>query len=140
MPEPTVYWLDLPYQRPPLRSNDSFLHPAHKASVVRKVREDVTQLAKSQGMEPGTHLVVQLHYAPGHNRKMDSHNLHPTVKACVDALARGKRKDWVGLELVPDDTDDFVTILTPQIHRPPEPGPRCWLIVKVLHDTPGGGQ
>jgi crossover junction endodeoxyribonuclease RusA len=132
-----VYRLDLPYQRPPLRSNDSHADPRARGRIVKQVRNDVMLLAKSAGMKPGSHMVIQLHYAPGHNRKMDSHNLHPTVKACVDALARGKRKDWVGLEIVPDDDDRYVTVLTPVIDRPPEPGPRCWLIVQVHHDTTG---
>lgn len=96
-----------------------------------EVRKAVMVLARAAKVPAGEHLTVQLHYAPGARIKMDSHNLHPTVKACVDALARGKRRDWVGLELVPDDTDEFVTILSPQIHYPPEPGPKCWLTLEV---------
>jgi crossover junction endodeoxyribonuclease RusA len=127
----TTYRLDLPWPRPPLRSNDSHGNRYAKAKLVKTVRTAVMLLAKNAKVPAGDHLTVQLHYAPGQNTRMDSHNLHPTVKACVDALARGKRRDWVGLELVPDDTDQYVTILTPQIHYPPATGPRCWLTVEV---------
>jgi crossover junction endodeoxyribonuclease RusA len=126
----TTYRLDLPWPRPPLRSNDR-RHWRKQAEIVATVRKAVVVLALNAKMPYGDHLTVQLHYAPGARTRMDSHNLHPTVKACVDALARGKRRDWVGLELVPDDTDEFVTILAPQIHYPPEPGPKCWLTVEV---------
>lgn len=132
MTEPTTtFRLDLPWERPPLRSNGSHGSFYAKARIVKEIRLTVMLLAKNAKIPVGDHLTVQLHYAPGKNTRMDSHNLHPTVKAAVDALARGKRRDWVGLELVPDDTDRFVTILTPQIHYPPEPGPKCWLTVEV---------
>lgn len=97
----------------------------------REVRSTVAWLAKQAKIPSGSHLTIQLHYAPGRRQRMDSHNLHPTVKACVDALARGPRKDWVGLDLVPDDTDEYVTIEPPKIWWPPAKGPRCWLTVEV---------
>lgn len=130
MSAPVIFRLDLPWPRPPLRSNDR-RYWRKQAEVVAGVRDAVMMLARAAKIPASNHLTVQLHYAPGRRTRMDSHNLHPTVKACVDALARGKRRDWVGLELVPDDTDEFVTILTPQIHYPPEPGPKCWLTVEV---------
>lgn len=135
------YTLNLPWTRPPLRSNDRWGHPAQRGRVVREVRETTMWLAKQAKIPCGQHLVVQLHYAPGKRIKQDSHNLHDTVKACVDALAKPDRRrdvsnprshEWVGLQLVPDDDDRFVTIRTPQLHWPPEPGPRCWLTVEVL--------
>lgn len=130
IPDGRTYRLDLPWLRPPLRSNDR-RHFRAQAREVAAVRGTVMLLAKAEKIPAGNHLTVQLHYAPGRRTRMDSHNLHPTVKAAVDALARGKRRDWVGLELVPDDTDEFVTILNPAVHYPPEPGPRCWLTVEV---------
>lgn len=128
--ETLTFTIPLPWPRPPLRSNDR-RHFRQQADIVANVRTSVMVLARAAKIPPGKHLTVQLHYAPGRDIRMDSHNLHPTVKACVDALARGKRKDWVGLELVPDDTDEFVTIRSPQIHPPPTGGPRCWLTVQV---------
>lgn len=124
-----IYTIHLPWKRPPLRSNDR-RHWRAQAELVAQVRSDVAKLARSQNIPKGEHVTAQLHYAPGRRVRIDSHNLHPTVKACVDALAKG-RKDWVGLQLVPDDTDEYVTILTPKIHFPPEVGPRCWLTVEV---------
>lgn len=136
----TMWTLVLPWTRPPLRSNDRFGDPRARARVVRQVRDTVTVLGKHHKLPTGKHLTVQLHYAPGTWQRMDSHNLHDTVKACVDALAKPTRRvdphnprsrPWVGLQLVPDDDDRYVTVLTPQIHRPPTAGPRTWLTVEV---------
>lgn len=133
------YTLVLPWSRPPLRSNDRQHHMA-RARATRQVRETVMWLAKQQHMVAGIHLTVQLHYAPGTNRRMDAHNLHPTVKACVDAMATPTRRvdpgkpgsnPWVGLQLVPDDTADYVTVREPRIHPANVPGPQCWLHVEV---------
>jgi crossover junction endodeoxyribonuclease RusA len=134
-----TYRLDLPWSRPPLRSNDR-RHWRQQATEVATVRAAVYLLAKQAKIPQGSHLTVTLHYAPGHSIKIDSHNLHPTVKAAVDAIASPPRKinprkrmskPWVGLQLVPDDDDRYVTVAVPEIHRPPEPGPRCWLTVEV---------
>lgn len=133
------YTLVLPWPRPPLRSNDRQHHMA-RARTTRQVRETVAWLGKQQHMRPGRHLTVQLHYAPGTNRRMDAHNLHATVKVCVDALATPTRRlnprksgshPWIGLQLVPDDTADYVTAPEPIIHPASVPGPQCWLDVKV---------
>lgn len=128
---PLFFELRLPWPRPPLTSNGGHGNRYARAKIVKNIRETVMYLAMSAKIPAGQHLTVQLHYAPGRRARIDGHNLHPTVKACVDALARGKRRDWIGLELVPDDTDEFVTIERPKIHPPPEPGPRCWLTVQV---------
>jgi len=44
----------------------------------------------------------------------------------ADALGRG-RKDWIGLDLVPDDTKEWMAKLTPAIIDPPARG--MWLDV-----------
>jgi crossover junction endodeoxyribonuclease RusA len=131
--------IDLPWPRPLLNSNSMPIHPHARGRLVRQVQRDVMLLARHHKIPNGRHLTIQLHYAPGSWQRMDSHNLHPTVKAAVDALARPARKldprkpaaAWIGLSLVPDDTDEYVTILAPQIVRPPTPGPRCWLTIEV---------
>ena len=114
---------------PPLTANDR-LHFMVRSSRTRLIREEVTQAAKAAGIPVCEHLTVRLHYAPGDNRRRDEDNLYPTFKAACDALARGPRRDWVGLELVPDDTAEHMTKLAPVIH----PGPgirRLWLTVEV---------
>jgi crossover junction endodeoxyribonuclease RusA len=114
---------------PPLTANDR-LHRMAEARRVRLVRECVAARATVARIPTATHLTVQLHYAPGDNRRRDADNLYPTFKAACDALARGPRRDWVGLELVPDDTPEHMTKLAPVIH----PGPgvrRLWLTVEV---------
>lgn len=132
------YRIDLSYERPPLRSNGGHGNRYVRSRIVRDLIDEVMTKARALHIPHCSHLTIQLHYAPGRRQHIDSHNLHPTVKPCVDALARPARqvKDhrhiWRGLSLVPDDTDEYVTILTPQIHFPPEPGPRCWLTI-----TPG---
>ncbi len=135
-----AFRIDLPWQRPLLNSNSMPSNPRARGRIVQQVQHDVMYLAKHHKLPKGKHLTIQLHYAPGTWQRMDGHNLHPTVKAVVDALARPARKvdprnprsrPWTGLSLVPDDTDQYVTILEPAIVRPPEPGPRCWLTIKI---------
>jgi crossover junction endodeoxyribonuclease RusA len=77
-----------------------------------------------------SHLTVTLHYAPGDNRRRDADNLAPTLKAACDALARGPRRDWIGLELVPDDTPRYMTKHMPVIH-PGAGERRLWLEIEV---------
>ncbi|MGW4488404.1 hypothetical protein ACWEOE_31735 [Amycolatopsis sp. NPDC004368] len=135
----TTFTIELPWPRPLLNSNSMPRNPHAHGRLVRQVQRDVMLLARHHKVPTGRHLTIQLHYAPGSWDRMDSHNLHPTVKAAVDALARPARKvdprrpaaAWIGLSLVPDDTDEYVTILAPQIVRPPAPGPRCWLTIEV---------
>jgi crossover junction endodeoxyribonuclease RusA len=137
-PELTVYEVDIPLHKtwatrdrgvPPLTANQR-LHHMTRALRTRNIREWVANSAHDQGIPKGKHLTVQLHYAPGDNRRRDSDNLYPTFKAACDALARGPRKDWVGLELVPDDTPEYMTKLAPLIH-PGKGDRRLWLTIEV---------
>lgn len=133
----TTYRLDLPWPRPPLRSNGGHGNRYAKSRTVKEIRWAVFTLAKNAKIPTGQHLIVQLHYAPGRQSHIDAPNLFPTVKPCVDALANPKRQHrkaapWVGLRLVPDDTAEYVTTPIPVIHYPPEPGPKCWLTVEVI--------
>ncbi|ALG07648.1 hypothetical protein [Kibdelosporangium phytohabitans] len=133
---PTVYEIDVPMiptrrgaMVPPLTANMR-LHWRAEAHRIRNVRELVANTANDAGIPQCQHLTVQLHYRPGDNRRRDADNLYPTFKAACDALARGPRRDWVGLELVPDDTPEHMTKLAPVIH--PGPGDRrLWLTVEV---------
>jgi crossover junction endodeoxyribonuclease RusA len=135
--QPGSYRIDLSYERPPLRSNGGHGNRYVRARIARDLIDEVMAKARALHIPACQHLTIQLHYAPGRCQRIDSHNLHPTVKPAVDALARPARKvkdprhAWRGLSLVPDDTDEYVTILTPKIHFPPEPGPRCWLTITI---------
>lgn len=142
--QPEVFELDVPLliapgqhgptaQRcEPLNANWR-LHWQQRRLRVHQVRCGVliaAQLAGLADIKQARHLTVTLHYQPGDNRRRDADNLVPTLKAACDALARGKRRDWVGLELVPDDTPRFMTKNMPVIH--PGPGERrLWLTVEV---------
>jgi crossover junction endodeoxyribonuclease RusA len=140
--QPGEYVIVLSYDRPPLRSNGGHGNRYARARIARDLIDEVMTKARALHIPTGQHLTVQLHYAPGRRPRIDGHNLHPTVKPIVDALARPSRrvKDprhaWRGLQLVPDDTDEYVTIPTPLVHFPPEPGPRCWVTVTVTPRSP----
>lgn len=130
-----AYQLDVPMvprrrggpAEPPLNANDRIHHHV-RSQRTRLIREAVLVAARAARIPACEHLSVTLHYAPGDNRRRDADNLVPTLKAACDALARGKRRDWVGLELVPDDTPEYMTKHMPVIH--PGPGKRrLWLEV-----------
>lgn len=117
---------------PPLNANDR-MHPMVRSKRTRLIRERVYTAARNAGIPQARHLAVTLHYAPGDNRRRDADNLWPTLKAACDALARGKRRDWVGLELVPDDTPEHMTKHTPVIH-PGRGERRLWLEVQITEE------
>jgi crossover junction endodeoxyribonuclease RusA len=130
-PTNTVYEVDVPLRRgkPPLTSNQR-IHHMDRSTRTLEVRHAVMTAARAAKIPAGRHLVVVLHYAPGDRRRRDADNLVPTLKAACDALARGPRRDWVGLELVPDDTPEYMTKHMPVIH--PGPGKRrLWITVEV---------
>lgn len=135
----TTYRLVLPWSTPPLTQNQRH-HWSVRNRKTREIRETVAWLAKAARIPVCEHLTVQLVWAPGDRRRRDGDNCAPTVKACVDALARGPRKDLIGLDLVPDDTPEHVTVL-PTLIEPPPHEPGLWLIVETRggSDTDGGG-
>lgn len=136
--EPEVYEIDVPMVQekgglklvPPLTANQR-LHRMVEAKRVKLIREGVAVGARALKIPAAQHLVVQLHYRPGDNRKRDEDNLWPTQKAACDALARGPRKTWSGLDLVPDDTAAYMTKMAPTIHLGPGKR-RLWLTVEVI--------
>jgi crossover junction endodeoxyribonuclease RusA len=123
--------LALPYDRPPASlTANTRAHWRARSADTRQVRSDVLRLAQAAGLHrygPGAveHVTVELVWAPGDRRRRDAPNIRPLLKAAVDAIARGPRRDWIGLELVPDDTAEYVTELTPRIEPPPAKG--MWL-------------
>lgn len=123
------YQLDLPFVHPPLWGNDRAKHWGPRSAASKVVRNAVATLAKRAQIPASTHLDVVLSWAPGDRRRRDADNLWPMLKACCDGLARGPRKDWAGLDIVPDDTPKWMTKHAPVILSPDEHTgkPGMWL-------------
>ena len=125
--------LVLPYHRPPkaLWANTR-AHWRQRSTDTRQVRADVLRLAQAVGLHrlpPVAHVTVCLTWAPGDNRRRDEDNLAPLQKVACDAIARGPRRDWTGLDLVPDDTPAHMTKCAPVIAPPPAKG--MWLDLSI---------
>jgi hypothetical protein len=148
-PTGTLYRLELPYKQLPaaLRGNARSGHWGPRSSDSHRVRGDVVTLARAAGLQRLTgvrHVTVQLVWAPGHNHRADAGNLTPLQKAALDALTpertvkrrvKGQLKitHYVGIGLIPDDTEPWATELMPRIDRPPAPA-GLWLDVWVEHE------
>jgi crossover junction endodeoxyribonuclease RusA len=92
-----------------------------------RIKSDVAWRVKQQKIPPQDHVTVQLHYAPGDNRRRDADNLVATSKPAVDALVRSG--------VVRDDSPQYVTQLMPTIHAGNQER-RLWLV--ITDDAPGG--
>lgn len=132
----TEYRIDLPYQRPPAGlTGNTRVHWRDKAAHTAMVRRDVATLARAAGIPRADRLKVELFWSPGDRRRRDEDNLAPLLKVVCDALSRG-RKDWTGLELVPDDTHRFMDKPMPRILTPEESPVRgMWLTVTTSYLT-----
>jgi crossover junction endodeoxyribonuclease RusA len=122
----TLYTLDLPWPRPPLTLNQRWRWEP-KARLTAEIRETVAWLAKGARIPTAGFARVQLHYAPGRQGRIDPMNLCATSKPAIDGL--------VDAGVVDDDDSRHVHEQTPEIHFPPEPGPRCWLTVDTGSET-----
>jgi hypothetical protein len=133
------YRLNLPYDSIPkgLSGNSRGRSWRPKAASTQMVRADVTTLARAAGLhrvQGVEHVTVELVWAPGDHRRRDEDNLYPLLKVGCDALARG-RKDWVGIDLVPDDTSVFMA-KSCRIAPPPEPkGMRLDLTLRFAREV-----
>jgi len=120
----TEYVIDLPYTKPPLSMNDRKHHMA-RARLTRQIRSTTAWLAKQVKVPTGAERAsVCLHYRPRDNRRRDSDNLMPVLKAACDGL--------VDHGLVPDDTPDLMAKAMPVIH-PAEKGSEgsLWLTISI---------
>jgi crossover junction endodeoxyribonuclease RusA len=123
--------IDLPWARPPLNQNRrNGRNPYAHAKIVAAIRYDVKTLAKAAKIPHYAFITVQLHYAPGRRGRRDPMNLCATSKPAIDGL--------VDAGVVDDDDTEHVHELPPEIHFPPEPGPRCWLIITPTKERPDG--
>lgn len=125
--------ITLPFDRPPSALvGNSRAHWRRRSADTQQVRTVVAALARQHNLHLAQpqHVTVELIWAPGDRRRRDADNLWPLLKACCDALARGPRRDWTGLDLVPDDTPEHMTKLAPRIDGPPAKG--MWLAI-TLH-------
>jgi len=121
----------MPPLGPPLTANMR-LNPYAEAARVRDIRTAVATAASVLRIPKGSHITAQLHYRPVDGRStVDEDNLAPTFKAACDALAKGRGKRHIGLELVPDDSPQWFTKLHPVIHDPVPGKPGLWLVVEV---------
>lgn len=133
------FQLDLPYGRPPdalwgnRRGRNA--HWGSQSAASKHVRRDVMLLGRTAKIPQSEHLHVVLTWAPGDRRRRDADNMWPFLKACCDGLARGKHTDkhtgantLIGLDLVPDDTPQYMTKHAPRIMTPDDfPGKGMWL-------------
>ncbi len=117
--------LSLPYDKPPASLwGNSRAHWHRRSQDTLILRSTVLLVAKQAGLNRlcdgrVKHVTAGLTWAPGDRRRRDEDNLWPFFKVVCDGLARGPRKDWVGLELVPDDTAEYFQKNAPRILPPP---------------------
>lgn len=127
-----VIRIGLPFDKPPAALvGNSRKHWRQRSADTHQVRTVVMMLAKQQGLDRirAEHVTAEFVWAPGNRLRRDADNLWPMLKVCCDALARGPRRDWVGLEIVPDDTPEHMTKLAPRIEPPPAKG--MWLALTL---------
>lgn len=137
--ESADFWtrLPLPYEKPPAALwGNSRKHWRQRSADTRMVREDVLNLARQAGLHrldrTPAHVTVVLIWAPGDHRRRDEDNLFPLLKAACDSIARGPRRDWVGMEIVPDDTGKYMKKI-PRIVSPPAKG--MWLDLSIRFEA-----
>lgn len=123
----------LPYDSPPLSLNDRGMTRKAmyaKAAKIADTRADITRLARRAHLPKAAgHAAIELHWRPSTNRRRDTDNLAPTLKALCDGL--------VDYGLVPDDIPQHMAKLEPVIHRhaPKTTEPRMWLVITTTPES-----
>ncbi|QXU56284.1 hypothetical protein [Rhodococcus sp. LW-XY12] len=119
-----MHTLDLGYDSVPLSMN-SRMHWGKSSRITKQIRTTAWLLARQAKVPTNCdHVTVCLHYRPKVNRRRDSDNLMPVLKAACDGL--------VDAGLVADDTPDQMTKQMPVIH-PAEKGRdgALWLTITI---------
>lgn len=118
--------LDLPYPRPPLTLNQR-MHWAPKLQIQRQIADDVTLLAHAAKLPTGLDRVeIVLCWHARLNRRRDTDNPAPTLKAAIDALTR--------YGLTADDDSEHVT--SGVVIESGAPVDALWLSIRELRDGP----
>lgn len=113
--------LTLNYPRPPLTANQR-LHWRKKADLTRQLRETVAWLARPI---PFLHRIdVTLTWVVNDRRRRDVDNVVPTLKAICDGL--------VDVDIVPDDTPQFMTKHMPVIEYRAGVTPHLELVIEEV--------
>lgn len=122
-----TYTIVLPWKRPLLSMNDR-MHWAQKARLTRQVRDTTRLLA--WGLPRGLERIeITLHYRPIDNRRRDTDNLTPVLKACADGV--------VDAGVVADDTPQYMTKHMSVIHTADKGRPASmWLTITIPEDRP----
>jgi len=124
--QPREWRILLPYPRPPLSLNQR-LHWAAKAKITKQIIDDVTVLAHASSVPKGLVRVgIVLHWSAKTNRRRDTDNPAPTLKAAIDALTR--------YGLTADDDSTHVTSGT--TIESGAPVDALWLSIFELRDGP----
>lgn len=107
--------VNLPWQSPELNPNKRMSEHKRRRITAQR-RRDAMYMTKAAKIktQPGSLLVVQMHYRPERNWKLDAGNLCLDLKAAVDGITDAG--------VIPNDTPQYV--------RTPEP---------IIHDALGGG-
>lgn len=95
---PRTWTLKLPWDRPPLSSNDRHANGIVERRKQTAASDAVTYLARSElriGLQPFERVTVELVYYPGDNRTRDPDNIAATLKPVLDGL--------VDAGVIPDD-------------------------------------
>ena len=121
-----TYTIMLPWSKPLLSMNDR-KHFMAKARLTKQIRETTRLLAR--GLPTGLERIeICLHYRPRDNRRRDTDNLMPVLKACADGI--------VDAGVVPDDTPQYMTKFMPHIHAAEKGQPgSMWLTISDIQEA-----
>lgn len=106
--------IELPYERPPLSLNQR-LHWRAKANLTSDIRLTSGLFLRAKGVPKLQRAEVWLEWVVPDQRRRDTDNPVPTLKACADAL--------VDVGIIPDDTPEFVSksetqiVFTPRVKK-----------------------